>query len=389
MLKKICIITNKYPNKYDNNVLVFLKQLVHEFADLGINCDVICPMPINLNIKYIKLPYVENEYTLNGNVVRVYRPKYIGFGQTKIFGFNPARITTKLFEDIVLETIKKNAMKPDVFYSHFITPAGIAAATIGKKLDIPSFMAYGEATEMSINNFGGAKKVSDKLMFLKGVIAVSQNNKSMLMNNNIIDEKKIVVFPNGYNPKIFYSMERNEARKRFNFSQDEFIVGFVGSFDDRKGILRLQKAIDNLENVKFACAGKGPLQPDSNNCIFCEPVLHSELVQFYNACDVFCLPTQREGCCNAIIEAMACGVPIVSSNLEFNDDILDYTNSIRINPNNINEIIEAIDKLHNNPVLRESLKKGCLDKAKSLTIRSRAKNIINYINKLREDHEKD
>lgn len=96
--------------------------------------------------------------------------------------------------------------------------------------------------------------------------------------------------------------------------------------------------------------------------------------------DVFVLPTLAEGCCNAIIEAMACGLPIISSDLPFNDDILDDACSIRINPKSVNEIANAIQLLCGNPNLQNQMSKASLDKAASLTIENRAKKIVDFMN---------
>lgn len=384
-IHKICIVTNKYPNKYDKNVLVFVQQLVWEFARLGIECVVICPMPINRSIKYLSLPFKTLEKVDTGESVTVLRPKYISLGQTKFFGINPARISTKLFEKCVFKTIKKEQLKPNVIYSHFITPAGIASSRVGRSLDIPTFMAHGEATTMTIEDFGGAKRVEKELKTLQGIIAVSAHNKKMLVDLGIASDDKIGIFPNGYNPNRFRPLDKKECRLKFGFCEDDFIVGFVGSFDERKGIERLEKAIEKLNGAKFACAGKGKIVPSSSNCVWSKPVNNKDLVYFYNACDIFVLPTRMEGCCNAIVEAIACGLPIVSSDRLFNYDILDRTNSILIDPDDVDGISSAIQILMEDTELRKRLSDGSIKKSASLTINYRAKRIINF---MENNHEK-
>ncbi len=90
--------------------------------------------------------------------------------------------------------------------------------------------------------------------------------------------------------------------------------------------------------------------------LFCGEVNHSDIVYYLNASDVFVLPTKAEGCSNAIVEALACHLPIVSSDMPFNYDILknDY-NSILINPNSSKEIQNAIMELKNNHARRNKM----------------------------------
>jgi glycosyltransferase involved in cell wall biosynthesis len=76
---------------------------------------------------------------------------------------------------------------------------------------------------------------------------------------------------------------------------------------------------------------------------------------------------------------MACGLPIISSNLSFNDDILDNSNSIRIDPNNVDEISNAIYTLYKDIGVRTSLGKMALRKSKDLSIENRIKKIIDFL----------
>ena len=94
---------------------------------------------------------------------------------------------------------------------------------------------------------------------------------------------------------------------------------------------------------------------------------------------MFALPTINEGCSNAVIEAMACGLPVASSDMEFNWDVLNETNSILYNPMDIDQIADAIDRLYMDKDLRERLSQGAIQTATELTISARADKILNYI----------
>lgn len=378
MIKKICIIVNNYPNCVDRNKLVFVQQLVWEWSDLGIDCVVICPIATNIYPSYKRIKYFQTEKTTKGNTVKIFSPHFFGFGQKrKILGIKLARLTTYNFTKKVFSTIKKERINFDCVYGHFITPSGICAAKIGKFYHKPSFLAYGEATTGTINQIG-LNLVVKLLANLKGCVAVSSKNKKILVENGICKSEIIDVFPNGFREDRFFPKEKILCRNRFGLPKDKFIVGFVGSFDERKGIMRLQKAVDNIPEVYFIAAGKGKLQPTSKKCLFFGEVDNNDLVDFYNSMDAFVLPTRNEGCCNAIIEAIACGLPIISSNSLFNDDILENEFAIRIDCDNVNEIISAIKKLKNKKI-RNSMSISSNNKAKELKMKIRAKNILDFL----------
>ena len=108
---------------------------------------------------------------------------------------------------------------------------------------------------------------------------------------------------------------------------------------------------------------------------------HNELPDYLNAADVFVLPTLSEGCCNAMIEAMACGLPIISSDASFNWDVLHETNSLLIDPNSVSQIQDSILKLYNDKQLRNKLADGAIKSASCLTLKKRAERIISFISK--------
>lgn len=379
-MHKICFITDRYPiDGYPANA--FLAKLVAAIAKTEeFECTVVAPYSIiHDKIKGKKYKPEEEYVKKYGNsTVRIYCPHIYTPTSRKVFGLNFAKMYLKSFYAAVERTVKKNKINPDAFYGHFIYPAGLTSAIIGKKHNTPAFFAYGES---SMDVFSGVsiEEVTGILKTIDGVVSVSSANKRELVDNGIVPAEKIQVFPNAIDTKAFFPMDKNKARKSLGFSESDFIVAFVGHFINRKGSRRLSNALDMVGDVKSIFIGKGPEEPDCDGILFKGQLNHNQINQYLNTADVFVLPTLAEGCCNATIEAMACGLPIISSNLPFNDDILDDSNSIRVNPNNIEEIAEAIQYLKDNPEAKNKMSIASLEKANTLKIEERASRILNFM----------
>lgn len=380
-MKSICILASLYPNKLAPASQVFVQQFVWALSDMGVACTVICPVAVNLHPRLAQLPYSITELTGEGNLVKVYFPKFISFGQRTLAGFKTARLTTRFFYHAVHRVWKQLPEMPEVIYGHFLTPAGICASRISKKYKIPSFAAFGESTPWSILNYG-TEKLKNEIHHLNGIVSVSTANRKVLSAMDVFPKTKVAIFPNGIHASRFRPHDQAAARKKFGFPQNRFIVAFLGSFDDRKGVLRAACAVQGLDDVSIAFAGRGPLQPRGDNIIHCGIVKPEDVPFFLSAADVFLLPTRNEGCSNAVIEAMSCGLPVISSNLPFNEDILDESNAVLIDPADVPAIRSAVMRLRDQPALRRSMRAASLVKAQSLTIDARARNIVQWVQQM-------
>ena len=170
-----------------------------------------------------------------------------------------------------------------------------------------------------------------------------------------------------------------ELRRELGLPEDAFIVAYTGAFTANKGVDRLSRALEGCENVYSLFMGQGPLEPDCDRILHKGRVPNDRVAAYLNAADVFVLPTRGEGCCNAIVEALSCGLPVISSDLPFNDDLLDERNSIRIDVESVDEIRRSILRLYRDPGLRKELAEGARRSAENLNIKTRAKRILEFM----------
>ena len=380
----IVIVSDDFPEK-NHQSYVFVEQLVIALSDLGVNVTVIAPQSLTKRVfrGTMKLPKYKAYQTRNGKEYKVFRPSYLSAGTVgalQRFYFWSLR---KSVEGILKKIGKDNI---DVVYGHFWHNAN-TLVNYSRKNHKPLFVACGESGKAILQLIDILKPEELKRLVdtVAGVISVSTENKTRMLQYGLAEEKKIEVIPNAVDKTVFAPKERKSLREKYGINDDDFVISFVGGFINRKGSNRLSEAITQLNDpaIKSFFMGKAwsydDCTPDCPGILLKESIPHDELPDYLSASDVFVLPTLNEGCCNAIVEALSCGLPVISSNLPFNDDILDETCSVRIDPSSVEEIKKAILLLKEDKALRARLANGALVKSEALSIETRAKRVIDFI----------
>ncbi len=377
---KILVLSPDYPDDR-RSAFSFVKQLVDEMATQGHDIQVIAPYSLTRNRRLYKK--IEKSRVGAGSVT-LFRPRYLSYSHLHVGSLS---LTSWSISQAFQKGLRMLDEEPDVVYGHFWTSA-YQGYHYAKEHNKPLFAATGESEIDFVCNTEEKKSFCD---YVSGVICVSTKNLEESLTKNLTAKEKCVVIPNAIDANLFKLLDKSDCRKRLGLPQDVFIVAFVGWFNDRKGSERVSKAISKINGpvaVNSIFVGEGQLNPDCENVLFKGRLAHSQIPEYLNAADIFVLPTLQEGCCNAVIEAMACGLPIVSSNLPFNWDVLDESNSIMVNPNNIDEIAGAIEKLRDDKILRVRLSQGALKRAEGLAIDQRAVKIIDFIKDRLDEKEK-
>jgi glycosyltransferase involved in cell wall biosynthesis len=377
----ITIIAGNYPSEGRMN-LVFVQQLVHELINVGIKVTVVAPQSITHAIVHREslLPLFSRGKTGKGIEYEIYRPLSISFGNIKLF----KKFSFYYNRRVIVKTISK--INSDILYSHFWSSA-LPIYEYAKKNNIPLFVACGEGDNAMEDMVVSMAK--DKLRQFAssvwGVVSVSSENKRKCIEYGLATEDNIEVFPNCVNTKIFCKTDVPDLKIELGIKEDDFVICFVGGFIPRKGPDRLAKAIDKLNDpqIKVLFIGK-PFSGYSydfscHGIVYKGTVEHNLLPQYLNCADIFVLPTQKEGCSNAIVEALAVGLPVISSDGAFNDDILDDNNSIRVNPNDVDAIAEAISKFKGNYKLRKDFFEYSTSRHDEYSIERRAEKIVKFI----------
>lgn len=382
-IKNLGVITAGYPSPATPTTYTFVKQFAHANVRNGVSCTVVAPVSVHDYFKNPNgYPYHSTEGSEEQGTVEVYRPRFISTGAraayTKLGALNPSLFTLKNFTRSVLRTISRENIELDAVYGHFLYLGGAAAVRVGSKMKIPSFPGVGEGEFWTIRKFGleHAKRHHDQAT---AFIANSTALKSSLCETLCVPNKKVRSFPNGVDRTIFRPLNKFEMRQRHDLPEDKFLVVSVGNFLHKKGVIRVGEAIGSLDDVGGIYVGSGPEPPIACNTVFKGRVPHDILPELLSAADLFVLPTLVEGCCNAIIEAMACGLPIISSNGAFNDDLLIDEMSIRVDPTEVDAIREAIITLRDDVEQRKRMARAAFERAKLFDVNDRSQRILQFM----------
>ena len=373
---RICVVCPGFPTK-KSAVGIFVVKLCEEMARQGHRVTIIAPQRLLLILsgKDCLAPTSFIHKTATGEQIKVLRPLLPSFGSIPVL----SKLNERFRKNAIKRAVAK-AGEQDVYYAHF-WDNGYMLHEATKHLGKPLFVATGE----SVVKF----RTSDKSFsqHVSGVICVSTKNQEESIAAGLTTKEKCIVLPNAIDSAVFHEMDKEQCRQELGIDKNKFVVAFVGQFIQRKGYARVAAAIDQLNDDNIAAVFLGSAKegrmPQCRGIIKCGLVRQNEIAKYLNAADVFVLPTRAEGCCNAIVEAMACGLPIVSSDKPFNYDILDSTNARLINPDNVDEIAAAIREIKADAKLQASLGKCSAEKAQDMNLVARTEKIINFIKERR------
>lgn len=221
---------------------------------------------------------------------------------------------------------------------------------------------------ISLNPLHWTMLLLEKRLFqdkkLKAVIANSQMVKEEIMRHYGLSEDKIHVIHNGLNSEFSNLNEvselRNEYREKLGISKSLPLILFVGSGFERKGLLYLIKALANLKRrkikTKLLVVGKGKTKKYERlakklhldkDIIFVGP--QKDVKHYYCTSDLFVLPTLYDPFSNATLEAMVCGLPVITSRFNGASEIVEKEGMGCIiddptNPEEIGKLIEVLLK---------------------------------------------
>ena len=227
----------------------------------------------------------------------------------------------------------------NIIDAHFAYPEGYAATLLGKWLRIPVCITL-RGTEVPLaRDPRRRRRIVLALQRATRVFAVSESLKRHAMELGIASDK-ILVVGNGVDAAKFHRVDPQAARKKLGLAADAPVLISVGALVERKGFHRVLECLPALRRrfpgLRYlVVGGPGPEGDWSaqlrstvadlglQDCVrFLGAVAPEALKEPLSAADVFVLATRNEGWANVFLEAMACGLPVVTTDVGGNAEVV-------------------------------------------------------------------
>jgi len=208
--------------------------------------------------------------------------------------------------------------------------------------------------------------MSRSLSDTDGFLVMNHYLESILQRDGI-PKAKLHHIPNGI-PIAIRRNDKNQLRLDLDLQQTPVIILYAGRFVTQKNVPLLIHSFSEVAQkapwAQLVLLGDGPSMAEIRNLVnnlgLSDRIdfrgIVSNVVQYMSACDIFVLPSNIEGCPNALLEAMGCGMACVVTRFAGADEIIvDQHNGILVQKNDVAGMTIAIQNLVANPQWRQQL----------------------------------
>ncbi|MBI1366541.1 MAG: glycosyltransferase [Alphaproteobacteria bacterium] len=319
---RVLTFTTLYPNAAAPTHGVFVENRLAAFAARhGADVKVVAPVPwFPLAARwagrygaYARAPRREARRGLSVSHPRYLIPPKIGM--------NYAPIALERCLEREARSLIEGGWDFDVIDAHYLYPDCVAALRVGEKLGKPVVVTARGSDVSLLPSFSRQRRMILETTFAAdGVVAVADALKTELVRIGAPKEK-IRVFRNGVDLKRFRPLDRETIRRKMGLHGR--VIASVGHLIERKGHHLVIEALAATPNATLLIVGAGEEEGRlkrlaarvgvSARVRFLGAVAHEALVEIYNAADALALASSREGWPNVLLEAMACGTPVVAT----------------------------------------------------------------------------
>ena len=217
---------------------------------------------------------------------------------------------------------------PDLILNYWLYPDGYAAVRIARELRVPVVVGAIGSDIRTRNDPFTIRLVRETMLGANAIITVSEELRQQALTQGVPGEK-ITAILNGCDTAIFHPGDRAAARRETCCETSAELLVYAGNLLVTKGLDELLEAFITLAKsrpaLRLAMVGQGPFRDSlarraalagmEKRVLLPGRADAAGVANWMRAADIFCLPSYSEGCPNVLVEALACGCPVVATNV--------------------------------------------------------------------------
>lgn len=343
---KVQIITNLYPLPWEPNRAAFNRQQFQHLSAL-------CPVRVTVlipwleRIRHRKTPL---KTMVSGNL----EVSYCSYFYIPVLARCSHAVTLLL--SLFLEFWRIRHYRPDCMLMSWAFPDGVAGTVIARLLGLPAVIKiHGSDINMHLLHESRARQILWSMKYAQHIVSVSKALASRLVESGVPIEKIRVIY-NGVDKDVFKPI--TDARHQLGLPEDRDILLYVGNLKQEKGCVDLIDAFAMISkrNQKLHLYYIGTGREESTlsarildegletKVTFLGSLGHDKLSAWVNAATILALPSYNEGVPNVLLEAMACGTPVVATEVGGIPEIVPPQAGILTAPGDVQALAVALEK---------------------------------------------
>ena len=365
---RILTFSSLYPNRAMPNFGIFVENRLRHLVGSGaVDVRVVAPVPWSPGRRrwlgneghWAEVPAREVRHGLE-----VLHPRYARLPR---YGLATQALLMAAGTLGTLRALQRDGFDFDLIDAHFYYPTGVAALLLGHWLDRPVVIT---ARGSDLNHYPQRYPLVRRMIAAAARRAAASIAVSTPLAETLCalgaPSARVHMLRNGVDLDRFRPLDRLQARQRLGLEGP--LLASVGHLIERKGHHLAIEALTRLPGYRLVVAGEGPERRSlgalaaglgvEERVRFLGEVPHADLATVYSAADLLVLASSREGWANVLLEAMACGTPVVAAKVEGVPELVTKAAAGRVlRGRSAEALAEAVHAVLADPPAREAVRR--------------------------------